>query len=287
MSQQPPFLVEINLALSRARIPLIVNNEQLQALLGSVEPQVLRDALTRLQESEVAAWLMSKCAQAGLGVPERLSQPAGYDDAQARTQERALQRGPRALAEPACDRHERVAIQLPAAGGEAARGRQGEPSAKARAPERLRNRHVYGGSAALCWEEDLTRAGVHTVALEGARATAQRSFDWPNKIRVQMTERELTVVAAVLLGLQGACAFSAHGPSRDKGFTLERQHQKTFVKLMAGGKPVIAVPMPPEDAYQVVALVLLQMNRNAPWMTSTGIIEALKAQFVTGDRLLP
>tara|TARA_R110000868_G_scaffold101750_9_gene280181 strand:+ start:8970 stop:9419 length:450 start_codon:yes stop_codon:yes gene_type:complete len=41
--------------------------------------------------------------------------------------------------------------------------------------------HVYGGKAALCFEADLTRNEVHTIALDAATATGPKQYNWGKK----------------------------------------------------------------------------------------------------------
>ena len=132
--------------------------------------------------------------------------------------------------------------------------------------------HVYGSGAALCFEPDQTRRGEHTIALDAARSSGPRAYDWGGKIRLQMTQAELPVVAGVLLGRIAKCEYGNHGPEHDKGFSLENQDGKIFARVFAKGKSPCAVPIGPEDAYRVTALVVRQLQENTPWLEAGDVI---------------
>ena len=141
------------------------------------------------------------------------------------------------------------------------------------------SKHVYGGKAALCFEIDETRHGIPTMALDAAMSCGVRVFDWQGKIRLQLTQGELPVVAAVLLGYRPSCEFRSHGPNKDKGFSVEHQGSKVFVKVFAAGEAMRAVPMELPDVYQVSALFLRQLRHQSPWLDATGVISLIKATF--------
>lgn len=145
--------------------------------------------------------------------------------------------------------------------------------------------HVYGGKAALCFTADTTRRGDHTIALDGASLLAPKTYDWKNKIRIQLTRGELPVVAAVLLGFKQECEFKNHGPSNDKGFSLKRQDGgKIFASVFAAGQPVKAVPVFAPDLMWVAALVLQQVQKNCPGIDSSGVINLIEAtQSIVGN----
>ena len=121
--------------------------------------------------------------------------------------------------------------------------------------------HVYGGKAALCFGADQTRRGLHTVYLDAAPAVGEREYDWTQRIRIQLTRIELPEVAAVLLGYLPKCEFGNHGAEQTKGFAIEAQQGKFFVKVWQKGNSVRAVPMILEDAFYVSGLLLRQLGR--------------------------
>lgn len=128
------------------------------------------------------------------------------------------------------------------------------------------SRHVYAGTAALCFEADTTRKGVPTVLLDAALATAPKSYDWEHKIRIQMTEQELPCVLAVLLGYLPVCDYKNHGEEGNKGFSVERQTGKVFVRAFAAGEKLRAVPMTLGDTALVATLIMQQYRRAHPEM---------------------
>lgn len=164
----------------------------------------------------------------------------------------------------------------PEAGGRSA-------PAEAERRERL-SVHVYAGKAALCFEADETRGnpargvpGVPTVALDAAPALGEREYDWKNrKIRIQMTRLELPQVLAVLIGASQQCEFKNHGPENNKGFSIENQGDKFFVRVFGPGE-VRAVPMPFELAYAVTELVVRQMQMGTPWLSGDGIVNLVRS----------
>lgn len=148
------------------------------------------------------------------------------------------------------------------------------PATSPRAAEYPKSIHVYAKRYALCFEADQTKGGVHTVAIDAANAIGERKYDWPNKTRIQMTEAELPVVMAVFLGMVRSAEYKNHGPQKDKGFSIEDQQQKLFLKVFSPDG-VKAVPIIPEDAFRVSALMLEQAKKNNPDLSGTDIIAML------------
>lgn len=137
--------------------------------------------------------------------------------------------------------------------------------------------HVYGGKAALCFEADITRGNVPTIALDAANTTGPRTYNWGQKTRIQMTRAELPVVAAVLLGARQSCEFSAHGVDKSKGFSMERQAGgKIFTKVFEKGQSVKAVPIEAADTFFVASLFLLQLRKISPWLDASSAIALVR-----------
>lgn len=160
-----------------------------------------------------------------------------------------------------------------------ARGPAGNENGRVNPEDRV-NFHVYGGKAALCFETDMTKNNVPTVALDAATASAPRQFDWANKTRLQLTRAELPEVAAVFMGIKGGCKFQNHGPDSSKGFEIERQPQRggtIFVKVFAKQQPVKAVPVMPADAFYVTALLIRQLQKAMPWLDTPGVIALIRS----------
>lgn len=138
---------------------------------------------------------------------------------------------------------------------------------------------VYGGKGALEFRAHLSAKNVPTVMLEGALAKGQRRYDWANKLSVQVMPRELPAVAAVLAGMLDKCEFNNHGPDKNKGYSLARQAGGFFVRVFQSGEQhrLIAVPMPPEEAYFVNSLVLRQLARITPDCDGVLVLAAIRA----------
>lgn len=154
----------------------------------------------------------------------------------------------------------------------------GPGDAQKMSPEDRISMHVYGGKAALCFEADMTKQGVPTVALDAALSTAPRQYNWGGKVRLQMTKAELPVVAAVLLGVLPKCEFSSHGPENNKGFAMERQDGgKIYVKVFSKGEGVRGVPVMASDVFYVTSLVFRQLQKTNPWMDTMSLMGLIRA----------
>ena len=138
------------------------------------------------------------------------------------------------------------------------------------------NKHVYGSKGALCFEPDETRAGVHTICMDAADSTGPKQYNWGGKIRLQLTRDELLMVTADLFGFLPKCEGKNHGEDNSKGFSLEDQGDKLFMRVFAKGRNIKAVPIFPEDAFYVAQLFLGQMKKNASWLSANEILLTLQ-----------
>lgn len=171
----------------------------------------------------------------------------------------------------------------PHRGGQAARPEQ--PRADARA-DASRDRQfdqvkVHGGKAALTIEADTTRGGAPTVRIEAAKMLnpAERTYDWRNKIVIQLTTHELQLAAALFLRFLDKIEFGNHGPQQDKFFAIERQtgnYAGTTKVLVCQGqgdsKQMCLVQITPADIADVTALFVrqatAQLRMDQPAMAS-------------------
>lgn len=145
-------------------------------------------------------------------------------------------------------------------------------------PEDRESVHVYGGKAALCFEADITKGDVPTIALDAATSTGPRQYDWNNKLRLQMTRAELPVVTAVLIGAMRSCEFKNHGQDNSKGFSMERQDGgKVFIKVFGKDQPVRAIPVMPADVFYVASLFMRQLLKGSPWLDATALMSMIRA----------
>jgi hypothetical protein len=143
--------------------------------------------------------------------------------------------------------------------------------------------HIYGGKAALCVESDETRQNAPTLRIEAARATAPQTYDWKQKIAIQLTADELPLVAATVLGLLPRCACKNHGPDNTKGLEIEHQGTHLLVRVFQKDQGVRAVPVGPADSYYLAALGLRQLRKAAPWLTDQGVLALLR---LTAQRMV-
>lgn len=141
--------------------------------------------------------------------------------------------------------------------------------------ERPKSVHVYGGKGALCFEEDETKNGFHTIAIDAAPSTGPKQYDWANKIRIQLTREELPVLLAVMLGVLPQCEYKNHGPQNNKGFGVQDQGNQYYVRVF-GPDGVRAVPMTPEDAFRVTAMLIKQMRKNYEGLEAGDILTLVR-----------
>ena len=144
------------------------------------------------------------------------------------------------------------------------------------------NLKIYARSAALTIEPQMNAAGdVATVGLEAARKQASgNTYDWDNKMVVQVTAHELPAVLAVLMGYKNACEFRYHGPGRNKSYAIRSQSEGVVITLSTAGAIAINVPVEPADLFLLTTLVVkrLQLNQNA--LSTDSLLEILKRSYV-------
>ncbi|WP_018234222.1 hypothetical protein [Thioalkalivibrio thiocyanodenitrificans] len=140
---------------------------------------------------------------------------------------------------------------------------QWDGAAPKRTGGQYQNHKVYAGKAALHVEPDETRAGVATIRIEAAPAKSPRVYDWKSKVTIQVTQSELPLIAATLLGFIQEVSFTAHGEGKDKGFSITRQPERggLFVRVFKTGT-AMAIPVPATDVTYLLAMVLSQISKN-------------------------
>jgi len=125
---------------------------------------------------------------------------------------------------------------------------------------------IVGSGAALCIAEAQTKVTKqYTVNVEGAIALAgggSKTFDWPNKIVVQLTVQEAYQTLALLESKLSAVKFDGHGPKHDKSLHMEFQQSHYFVRITQRGHQAVAVPIRPVDAIPFKSLLYKQLLRN-------------------------
>lgn len=126
---------------------------------------------------------------------------------------------------------------------------------------------VHGGRAALTLEATTTRRNDEpTINIEAAKLKDQqaRTYDWQNKIIVQLTTTELQQVTCLLYGMIDRVKFQNHGPQNDKWFEIERQagqYAGTTKFAVGQGKEMCLVQLTAADLGNVMALFIRQCAR--------------------------
>jgi hypothetical protein len=126
---------------------------------------------------------------------------------------------------------------------------------------------IFSSAAALCIAEATTRAErKHTINIEGAVALAgggaRKTFDWPNKIVVQLTVQEAYQVLALLENKIRSLRFDGHGREHDKSLQIEFQDSHYYFRLIQRGRAAVAVQVRAVDSFQIVSLLYKQLLRN-------------------------
>jgi len=146
----------------------------------------------------------------------------------------------------------------------------------ARSPARRDQHKVFGKKAGLTWEADETRQQVATVAVDAALAAGERNYDWANKIRLQLTSKELPMLTAVFLGIRNKFEAQSHGENSNKGMSVERQDKGLFVKVYQGQEGVRPVPVSAEDAFLVGCLLMRQLKAAHPGLDDTSLCALMR-----------
>jgi hypothetical protein len=132
---------------------------------------------------------------------------------------------------------------------------------------------IFSSAAALCIAEATTKADrKQTINIEGAAvlsggAGGRRTYDWPNKIVVQLTVQEAYQVLALLENKLRSLKFDGHGFAHDKSLQLEFQDSHYFFRLVQRGRSAIAVPVRAVDAIPIVSLLYKQLLANEPHLS--------------------
>lgn len=144
-------------------------------------------------------------------------------------------------------------------------------------PDReYRSVHVYGSSSALCFSVDVSRSSKsHVIRIEGAKGS-NRTFNWGQKISLQLTFGELTLITGCLLGYMDSYTIAAHGDNNDKFGSIERQQGHYFITLSQRDANKIAVQLTAVDLFPVTALFFEQIRRNVPQMSDALIRDLIK-----------
>ncbi|MDN0082333.1 hypothetical protein QU487_06150 [Crenobacter sp. SG2305] len=136
--------------------------------------------------------------------------------------------------------------------------------------------HCYGGKGAVCFQvsppsQERPEWGMHL----DAAVKSGNGYAWGEKINIRFNPAEMPMFLAVLLGFRSRFEGNAHGPKNDKGFSIERQEGKFFVRVSMTGKQV-SVPVTFGDAWWVAALMYSTLAK-ACGLTEDSVIRLVKA----------
>lgn len=135
------------------------------------------------------------------------------------------------------------------------------------------NVHVYGSSAALCFELDTLRSeddsGVllHSLTIEAAKAIGRKRYDWITKTIFQLTRRELPLFIGTLAGAAPAWQASGHGVDHDKKLIVRVQESGVQLVVAQTGVQTLSVPVGADDFFSVLSLAMKALARNEPHLT--------------------
>ena len=141
----------------------------------------------------------------------------------------------------------------------------------------LNSLKIYARSAALTIEPQSNRSRTFaTIGIDAARKhSSGNTYEWANKVTVQVGERELPTVLAVLTGHLPECAFDYHGPARNKSYTLRAQAGGLLVAVSSAETGCISVPVERPDVFRFAALVLAQMQMNMQGLSGEDLLGLL------------
>lgn len=125
---------------------------------------------------------------------------------------------------------------------------------------------VHGGRAALTLEATVSRRNMPTINIEAAKMknAEARTYDWENKIILQLTAAELQQMTLLLCGKLQHLKFQNHGHDNDKWFEVERQtgqYAGTIKFAVGQAKELCIVQLTAADLGNVVGLFIRQCSR--------------------------
>ena len=144
--------------------------------------------------------------------------------------------------------------------------------------DRFKSFHVYGGKFAACFSEDTTQRGIHTIRVEATEASGQRTYNWKNKVAIQLSQRELPLMLATLMLWTSRFEARGHGQSNEKWMTLEAQPGKLYLSVQSKGTGARGIAIAPGDAYPITTMIVKQMLANDPFLSADLVFKLAKKQ---------
>jgi hypothetical protein len=133
----------------------------------------------------------------------------------------------------------------------------------------------FGKSAALTVEATVIQKAstppLPTINLEVAPRSAER-VEWERKIVIQLSDSELPVLCAVLMGYLQELHLKRPG----KGIEVARQPDRLFIRATAGAGNMFMLPVTIGDTFRVSALLLSQLKKQSGLADETLLLGALR-----------
>jgi hypothetical protein len=127
---------------------------------------------------------------------------------------------------------------------------------------------VFGGGSAFKFEMIQNAKNIPVISVDGALKSG-RSYDWEQKVTVQITPDEQPALLCFLLGITPGFQVEYHGPARDKSLQMVNQLDRgsLYCKMWKKGVP-IGIEMSAVDSFKLGALALkvlsLQTKMDVP-----------------------
>jgi hypothetical protein len=143
----------------------------------------------------------------------------------------------------------------------------------------------HGKNSAFELKPDCSRKGFHTVRVECANILNNgnpKTYDWKNKVSLQITKSEMPLLIAFLLGFMSKIEFNNHNTGNTlKSLNIINQPNNLFVNLKQFNKQdnnqtLCALPIPFSDINLLLNVCLMQYIKNFNGVTSDSIIRSLE-----------
>ena len=146
--------------------------------------------------------------------------------------------------------------------------------------------HVYGASASAKFEIVANRGGVFVLAVDIAgRVPSSDSFDWANKIAIQVTDREMPQLMCAVLGITPTCDLRNHGPKKNKSLSLANQSDKGVLYLrVTEGQVGHSIPISADKVFHlgVIGMKVLSLQTRADTQTCLLLLRGTTGRLLHG-----
>ncbi|MEZ9580071.1 hypothetical protein AB4263_21210 [Vibrio sp. 10N.261.55.C5] len=169
-----------------------------------------------------------------------------------------------------------------------------EPDPNSMRQIRAHSYKVHGGKAALEVKPDeklkSSQQGIvdengeqnifYTIRLEAAISnnSGDRSFNWKDKVAIQLTDIELPLFIGVCFGFYEKIYFGNHGVGGEKSskfFGVEHQGSKVFFQVGQKDKPIRAVPVNLPQSMHIGLMALEIYCKNFPGIDSNTVMNSI------------